>query len=291
MRGRMNAAKSYAQSVEIGEVIVGQTVSEVAASNNPDFAVGDIVLANAGWQDYALSDGSDLRKLDPDAAPVSYALGVMGMPGLTAYVGLLDIGRPKPGETVVVSAASGAVGQVVGQIAKLKGCHVVGVAGGPEKCSYVKDELGFDAAVNYKLDSFEDDLRAACPDGIDIYFESVGGRVQEAVLPLLNVHARIPLCGIVAHYNATALPEGPNQVPKLMRTLLSNRVTLQGFIIFDHHDRYPEFFKEMAQWLKDGKIKYREHVTEGLENAPEAFRALLRGGHLGKMLVKVGGKA
>ena len=288
MRGRMSAAKSYAQPVEIGQVMVGQTVGEVVASNNPDFSVGDVVLGNAGWQEYGISDGSDLRKLDPNLGPVSYALGVLGMPGLTAYVGLLDIGQPKAGETVVVSAASGAVGQVVGQIAKLKGCRVVGVAGGPEKCAYVTDELGFDAAVNYKLDSFEDDLKAACPDGIDVYFESVGGRVLQAVLPLLNVHARVPLCGTIAHYNDTELPAGPDQLPKLMRVLLTRRVMVRGFIIFDHNDRYPDFARDMAQWIGDGKIKYREHLAEGLENAPEAFRALLRGGHLGKMLVKVG---
>ena len=289
MRGRMSAAKSYAQPVEIGQVMVGQTVGEVVASNNPDFAVGDVVLGNAGWQEYVISDGSDLRKLDPSLGPVSYALGVLGMPGLTAYVGLLDIGQPKAGETVVVSAASGAVGQVVGQIAKLKGCRVVGVAGSAEKCDYVTDELGFDAAVNYKLDSFEGDLEAACPDGIDVYFESVGGQVLQAVLPLLNVHARVPLCGTIAHYNATELPPGPDQLPKLMRVLLTRRVMVRGFIIFDHNDRYPDFARDMAQWISDGKIKYREHVAEGLENTPEAFRALLRGGHLGKMLVKVGG--
>lgn len=287
MRGRMSSAKSYATPVEIGQVMVGQTVGEVVESNNPEFAAGDVVLGNAGWQEYGLSDGGDLRKVDPSLGPVSYALGVLGMPGLTAYVGLLDLGQPKAGETVVVSAASGAVGQVVGQIAKLKGCRVVGIAGGPEKCSYVTDELGFDAAVNYKLDSFESDLQAACPDGIDVYFESVGGKVLEAVLPLLNVHARVPLCGTIAHYNDTELPAGPNQVPKLMRVLLTRRVMIRGFIIFDHNDRYPAFAKDMSQWLREGRIKYREHVAEGLENMPEAFRALLRGDHLGKMVVKI----
>lgn len=288
MRGRMSGAKSYSSPVEIGDVMVGQTVSKVVASNHHDLAVGDHVLGNAGWQQYAVSNGSDLRKLDPGHGPVSYALGVLGMPGHTAYVGLLDIGRPQAGETVVVSAASGAVGQVVGQIAKLKGCYVVGVAGSEDKCAYVVDELGFDACVNYKRDAFEDELAQACPDGVDVYFESVGGRVLDAVLPLLNIGARIPLCGTIAHYNATSLPEGPNRVPQLMRTLLVKRVTIRGFIIFDHYDRYPDFLRDMSQWLAEGKVRYREHVVDGLENAPAAFRALMRGDHVGKMLVRVG---
>lgn len=287
MRGRMSAAKSYAAPVEIGEVMEGETVSYVLESQAEGYAEGDLVLARAGWQEYAACEAGALRKLDPDLAPVSYSLGVLGMPGLTAYVGLLDIGQPQAGETVVVSAAAGAVGQVVGQIARIYGCRVVGVAGSQAKCDYVVNELGFDACVNYKHDTFAEDVAAACPDGVDVYFESVGGKVLETVLPLLNVGARVPLCGIIASYNLTELPAGPDKLPVLMRTLLTRRVTVRGFIIFDHYDRLDAFLRDMGDWLREGKVRYREDVVEGLEQAPRAFQGLMTGENLGKLLVRV----
>src|SRR4051812_27615020 len=233
MRGRMSDAPSYAKPVGINEVMEAGTVSEVTVSNNDKYKTGDVVLSRAGWQTHMLSDGSGLRKLDPKLAPVQTALGVLGMPGMTAYVGLLEIGQPKAGETVVVSAASGAVGQVVGQIAKLKGCRVVGIAGADDKCTYVVDELGFDACVNYRDDDFPAQLQAACPQGIDIYFENVGGKVLNAVIDLLNDFSRMPVCGLIAHYNDTALPAGPDQLPRLMRAVLTHRVMIRGFIQFD----------------------------------------------------------
>lgn len=287
MRGRMNDVPSYAEPVAVGGVMTAGTVCEVVESHLDGFAKGDIVLAGSGWQDYAVSDGEAVRKLDPSAGSLSYALGVLGMPGFTAYVGLLQIGQPKPGETVVVSAASGAVGSVVGQIAKLKGCRVVGVAGSPEKCAYVRDDLGFDLCLNYKDADFAEQLAAACPDGIDIYYENVGGKVFQAVVPLLNNWARIPLCGMIAHYNATALPEGPDKTPLLMRSLLTKRITIRGFIIFDHYADFPAFFKDMTGWLKEGLVRYREDMVEGLENAPGAFMGLLEGKNFGKLVVKV----
>lgn len=287
MRGRMSAARSYAKPVEIGEVMEGGTVSQVVASRHPDWKEGDIVLARSGWQLYALSDGEGLRRLDPDLAPISTALGVLGMPGFTAYVGLLELGQPKEGETVVVSAASGAVGSVVGQIAKLKGCRVVGIAGADDKCDYVVDELGFDAAVNYRDEDFESKLRAACPDGIDIYFENVGGKVLNAVIGLLNDFSRIPVCGLIAHYNDTALPPGPDQLPRLMRAVLTHRVMIRGFIQFDFAPRFPDFLRDMGKWVRTGKVKYREDIVEGLENAVSAFQGLLTGRNRGKLLVRV----
>ncbi len=287
MRGRMNDGPSYAEPVAVGGVMTAGTVCEVIESNLDGYAAGDIVLAGSGWQDYALSDGEGVRKLDPSAGPLSYALGVLGMPGFTAYIGLLQIGQPKPGETVVVSAASGAVGSVVGQIAKLKGCRVVGVAGSPEKCAYVTQALGFDVCVNYKDADFAEQLEAACPDGIDIYYENVGGKVFQAVVPLLNTWARIPVCGLIAHYNATALPDGPDKTPLLMRNILTKRLSMRGFIIFDHYEDFPVFYKEMSGWLKDGSVQYREDMVEGLENAPAAFMGLLEGKNFGKLVVKV----
>ncbi len=288
MRGRMSDAASYAAPVDVGSPMVAATVSRVETSNNPKFAVGDWVLAYAGWQDYAVSDGNGLTKLDPKMGPLSYALGVMGMPGFTAYMGLLDIGAPKIGETVVVAAATGAVGSVVGQIAKLKGCRVVGIAGGADKCRYALEELGFDACIDHHSPELPALLAAACPKGIDVYFENVGGKVFEAVLPLLNTSARIPVCGLIAHYNATALPEGPDRTPVLMRNLLTKRIRMQGFIIFDDYGyRYPEFAKDMGQWLAQGKIKFREDIVDGLENAPQAFIGLLEGKNFGKLIVRV----
>jgi len=287
MRGRMNAAKSYAKPVEVGEVMVGGTVSRVVASNLAGFAPGDVVEGRTGWQDFALSDGKDLRKVDPSLAPISTAVGVLGMPGMTAYTGLLNIGQPKPGETVVVAAASGAVGSVVGQIAKVKGCRAVGIAGGRDKCDFVVRELGFDACLDHRSPDLAEQLAAACPKGIDVYFENVGGAVFEAVLPLLNQFARVPVCGLIAHYNATELPPGPNRVPQLMRAVLSNRLTLRGFIVWDFAAQEPQFLQEVGAWIREGRIKYREDVVDGLENAPRAFRGLLRGENFGKLLVRV----
>ena len=288
MRGRMSDGPSYAAPVALGGVMVGGTLSRVESSNHPDFKPGDLVLGQSGWQSLALSDGNGLNKLDAAMTHPSLALGVLGMPGFTAYMGLLDIGQPKAGETVVVAAASGAVGSVVGQIAKLKGCHVVGIAGGADKCRYVVDELGFDACIDHRSPDLKQQLASACPKGIDVYFENVGGTVFDAVLPLLNTKARVPVCGLIAHYNDTALPLGPDRLGLLTRTLLVKRIKMQGFIIFDDYaHRYGEFFAEMSQWLKDGKIKFREDVIDGLENAPQAFIGLLEGKNFGKLVVRV----
>jgi NADPH-dependent curcumin reductase CurA len=288
MRGRMSDAPSYAKPVGIGEVMEGGTVSEVVASNNPQFAAGDIVLDRTGWQTHSISKGAGLRKLDPKLAPVSTALGVLGMPGMTAYAGLLEIGQPKPGETVVVAAASGAVGAMVGQIARIKGARAVGIAGGPDKCRYVKEELGFDDCVDHRAPDFAEKLKAACPKGIDVYFENVGGAVWDAVFPLLNTFARIPVCGLIAQYNATELPPGPNRVPQLFRAVLTKRLTIRGFIVTDFAAKYADFLRDVSTWMKEGRIKYREDVVEGLENAPEAFMGLLKGKNFGKLLVRVG---
>lgn len=282
MRGRMSAAKSYAKPVEVGEPMVGGTVGEIVASRNAKFAAGDIVMGYGGWQDYALSNGAGLRTLDPAAAPVTTALGVLGMPGMTAYVGLLEIGRPRPGETVVVAAASGAVGSVVGQIAKIKGCRAVGIAGGPDKCRYVVQELGFDACVDHRAADFARELKAVCPAGIDVYFENVGGAVQQAVWPLLNDFARIPVCGLIAQYNAATPMPGPD-----MFSVLRKRLTLRGFIVSDFAARQADFLREAGEWARSGRLKYREDVVEGLENAPAAFLGLLQGKNFGKLLVKV----
>ena len=288
MRGRLSDAPSYAPPVEVGQVIVGGTVSRVEVSNHPAYHEGDLVLGQSGWQTHAVSDGTGLTKLDPEMPQPSLALGVLGMPGFTAYMGLLDIGKPKLGETVVVAAASGAVGSVVGQIAKLNGCRAVGVAGGKEKCDYVKQELGFDACIDHRAEDFPAQLAAACHEGIDIYFESVGGAVFEAVLPLLNVKARIPVCGLISHYNDTALPKGPDRLPLLARTILSKRITMKGFIIFDDYgDRYGEFFDQMSTWVQEGKVKFLEDIVDGLENAPKAFIGLLEGENFGKLIVRV----
>jgi hypothetical protein len=282
MRGRMSDAKSYAQPVEVGAPMVGETVGEVAASRNPRFAVGDVVLGRAGWQDYVRSNGSDLRKLDPATAPVTTALGVLGMPGMTAYAGLLEIGQPKPGETVVVAAASGAVGSVVGQIARIKGCRAIGIAGGADKCRYVVEELGFEACIDHHAGDFVSRLQAACPAGIDVYFENVGGAVQQAVWPLLNNFARIPVCGLIAQYNATAPMPGPD-----MFAVLRKRLTLRGFIVTDFADKGADFARDVGDWVRTGRLKYREDVVDGLENAPAAFLGLLHGKNFGKLLVRV----
>ncbi len=287
MRGRMNPGPSYAPGVGLGEVMVGGTVSEVVHSNLDGYGPGDLVLTANGWQQYALSDGAGVRRIDPSAAPISTALGVLGMPGMTAYVGLLDHGRPRAGETVVVSAASGAVGAVAGQIARIKRCRVVGIAGAPEKCDYVVHELGFDACVSHRRDELADALRAACPDGIDVYFENVGGKVFDAVLPLLNTFARVPVCGRIANYNLTGPPPGPDGVPKLMGLTLVRRITLRGFIVFDHRDREADFLRDVSAWLSDGRIRYREDIVDGIDQAIPAFRGLLQGKNFGKLLVRV----
>ena len=288
MRGRMSNAPSYAPPVGLGEVMVGGTVCRIEGSRHPDFAEGEWVLAYSGWQDYALSDGTELTRLGPKPEHPSRALGVLGMPGFTAYMGLLDIGRPQPGETVAVAAATGAVGSVVGQIAKLKGCRVIGIAGGVEKCRAAIEDLGFDACIDHRAADFPEQLAAACTAGIDVYFESVGGKVFDAVLPLLNVKARVPLCGLVAHYNDTGLPPGPNRLPLLMIALLVRRIKLQGFIIFDDYGhRYDEFAAAMGAWVKEGKVKFREDMVDGLENAPAAFIGLLEGKNFGKLVIRL----
>ena len=287
MRGRMNRSIGYAPTVDIGGVMVGGTVGQVVESNLDGYGQGDFILCSNGWQEYALSDGTGVRRLDPADAPISTAVGVLGMPGHTAYVGLLDIGQPKPGETVVVSAASGAVGAVVGQIARIKGCRVVGVAGAPEKCDYVTGELGFDACVSRYEEAFPEALEAACSDGIDVYFENVGGAVFDAVLPLLNTYARVPICGRIANYNQTEPPPGPNLVPRVMGLTLVRRLTIRGFIIFDHADREPDFLRDVGAWIRSGELVYKEDVVEGLEQAVPAFQGLLKGRNFGKLLVRV----
>jgi len=282
MRGRMNASKSYAKPVEIGEVMTGGTVAEVIESNVGKFKPGDVVVGALGWQQYALSDGEGLTKVDPNLVPLSCYLGCVGMPGATAWIGLLEHCQPKAGETVVVSAASGAVGSVVGQLAKMQGCRAVGIAGGKSKCEFVVEKLGFDACVDYKAGKLYDDLKAACPDGIDCYFENVGGEVMDTVFRQLNPFSRVALCGMIAEYNLTE-PYGM----QMMRSLLVNRVNLRGFIVFDRLDLYSRAIARLGKLVAQGKLKYPETVAEGLENAPSAFIGMLKGANLGKQLVKV----
>ncbi|SFK94723.1 hypothetical protein SAMN04488518_11266 [Pseudovibrio ascidiaceicola] len=289
MRGRMSDAKSYADPVEIGDAMVGGTVSVVVKSNLKQFSEGDWVVNLGGWQDYSISNGEMVFNLGKEPAMPSWALGVMGMPGFTAYAGLLEIGEPKPGETIAVAAASGPVGATVGQIGKIKGCRVVGIAGGAEKCKHAVENLGFDVCLDRNSPTFTQDLKAACPDGIDVYFENVGGAVFDAVMPLLNANARIPLCGLISQYNATSLPDGPDRMGMLMGTLLVKKIRMQGFIIFDSFPNlYPKFAADMQQWIAEGKVKYREQMVDGLENAPEAFMGLLEGKNFGKLVVKIG---
>jgi hypothetical protein len=288
MRGRMNAAKSYAEPVALGAPMVGGTVCEVLESRLEGFDPGDIVLDHVGWQTHGLSDGSLTRKIDPAQAPISYHLGILGMPGFTAYVGLLELGRPQAGETVVVSAASGAVGQVVCRLALRRGCRTVGIAGTDAKCDFLEEEVGIEAAVNHRADDFPKALAEACPDGIDVYFENVGGRVLNAVFPRLNEFSRVPVCGLVAHYNDTAPPAGPDQLPGFMRTVLTRRVMVRGFIQFDFADLTPRFLDEMAEWLRRGEVRYKEDVVSGLENAVKAFQGLLEGRNFGKLIVQAG---
>jgi NADPH-dependent curcumin reductase len=282
MRGRMSDAKSYAKPVGIGEVMTGGTVGEVVRSNDPKFKPGDVVLGMGGWQDYAIMDGKELRKLDPNAAPLSTALGVLGMPGMTAYTGLLNIGQPKAGETVAVAAATGPVGSLVGQIARMRGCRAVGIAGGRAKCDYVVQELGLDACVDYKAGNLFDGLKKACPKGIDVLFENVGGEILDAELRLMNVFGRIVICGLIAEYNATQ-----PYAYKNMRSVLVNRIRMQGMIVFDWKERYGEALKALGGYFAAGKLKTRESVVEGLANAPQGLITLLKGGNFGKQLVKL----
>jgi len=290
MRGRMNDAKSYAKPTAIGEVMEGGTVATVLESRHPDFKPGDTVLSYSGWQSHAVAKPAELRKLNPKEAPVTTALGVLGMPGFTAYVGLRNIGQPKAGETVVVAAATGPVGSAVGQIAKLQGARAIGIAGGKAKCDFALQELGFDLVLDHGAKDFAAQLAAACPKGIDVYFENVGGHVWDAVFPLLNNFARIPVCGLIAQYNADgdAFP-GPDRFPVVMRQVLSKRLNLRGFIQFDFAEQRPDFIRDMAQWIRDGRIKYREDIVDGLENAPQAFIGLLQGKNFGKLIVRVAG--
>ena len=281
MRRRMSEGPSYAPPVAVGDVMVGGTAGEVIASNNPAFAVGDRVIGSFGWQEYGISDGRGLRKVD-GKVPLSVYLGTVGMPGVTAYIGLYDIGEPKEGETVVVSAAAGAVGSVVGQLAKLRGCRAVGIAGGKTKCDHVVRELGFDACVDYRAPDFREALQAAVPNGVDVSFENVGGPVMEAVIEELNEFARVPLCGLVSQYNAVEA-YGFKSLP----VLLWKRVKLQGFIVSDRMQRWPAALADLERWVSAGKIRYRETVTEGITNAPRAFLGMLRGENLGKQIVKL----
>ncbi|MCB6180153.1 NADP-dependent oxidoreductase [Rhodobacter sp. Har01] len=289
MRGRMSDAPSYAAPVALGAVMEGGTVAQVVTSQVAGFAPGDWVLGYNGWQDYALSDGTGVTPLGPKPDHPSWALGILGMPGFTAWAGLTQIGQPKRGETVCVAAATGPVGATVGQIARLMGCHVVGIAGGPDKCAHAVATLGFDACIDHKSADFAIKLKAATPKGIDVYFENVGGAVFDAVLPLLNTGARVPVCGLIAQYNATALPDGPDRLPMLMGQILRKRITLRGFIIFqDFAPLYPTFAKTMGAWLAAGDIHYREDMVDGLEKAPRAFIGLLRGENFGKLVIRVG---
>jgi NADPH-dependent curcumin reductase len=288
MRGRMDDRKSYAKPVGIGEVMTGESVCEVIASDQPGYAVGDIVLAPTGWRTHAVLAGGALRKLDPAAAPITTGVGVLGMPGFTAYAGLNLIGKPKPGDTVVVAAASGPVGSLVGQLAKLAGARAVGVAGGPEKCRLLLEEFRFDAAVDHRAPEFAEKLAASCPNGIDVYFENVGGAVWQAVLPLLNTFARVPVCGLIAQYNATGPAPGPNLLPATMREVLSKSLTLRGYINYEFAaEHYPGFLRTVGAAVADGRIRYREDITDGLENAPAAFIGMLEGRNFGKALVRV----
>ncbi|RYE77843.1 MAG: NADP-dependent oxidoreductase [Myxococcales bacterium] len=288
MRGRLSTAKSYAAPLELGEVMLGGTVCEVLESRHPKHEAGDFVLSFSGWQSHDIVSGDHVRKVDPENAPLSTALGVLGMPGFTAYGGLLEIGRPQEGETVVVAAATGPVGSAVGQIARIKGARAVGIAGGPDKVRALTEEFGFDAAIDHRAPDFAEQLAAATPDGIDVYFENVGGHVADAVSRRLNTYARVPVCGLIANYNATSAPEGPDRLPAFMGLVLTRSLTVRGFIQDEFtrtHGR--DFVRDMGEWVRDGKVRYREDIVEGLENAPRAFTGLLRGENFGKLVVKV----
>lgn len=285
MRPRIAAGgRSYARSVEVGEVMVGGVVGEVVESNHAQFAPGDIVEGVFGWQQYAVSDGGGVRKIDPSLAPISTALGVLGMPGLSAYFGLLEIGKPQPGETVVVSGAAGAVGSIAGQIAKIQGCRVVGIAGTDEKVRWLTNDLGFDAAFNYKATpNYYRKLVSLCPNGIDVYFDNVGGEITDAAVRLINVRARLVICGQISQYNL----EKPEMGPRWLWALIVKQARAEGFLVFQFADRSAEGLRQMAQWIREGKLKYRETVAEGIENAPRAFIGMLQGENIGKQLVRI----
>ena len=282
MRGRMSDAKSYAKSAEIGEVMVGQTVGEVVESRDPNFKPGDKVLTPLGWQLYGIASAKELTRIDAKRAPESYYLGILGMPGITAWFGLFEIGQPKPGNTVVVSAASGAVGSIVGQLAKIKGCRVVGIAGGRTKCDYVVKDLGFDACIDYKAGNLLADLREHCPKGVDVDFENVGGVILDTVLRVMNLFSRIVVCGLIAEYSATE-PYGY----KSLRSVLVNRIRMQGMIFLDWKDRYGEALDGLSGYFAEGKLKYRESIVERIDQAPKGLIALLKGDNFGKQLVKL----
>ncbi|MGK2871766.1 MAG: NADP-dependent oxidoreductase [Alphaproteobacteria bacterium] len=290
VRGRMNDGPSYAAPVQIEGVITGRTVSQVMESNLAGYAPGDFVFCDTvGWQEYGIigGDALGLRKLDPGVAPISASLGVLGMPGFTAWYGLLELGTPQLGETVVVSAATGAVGSLAGQIARIKGCRAVGIAGAPEKCAFAVEALGYDACTSHHSPALVADLRAACPKGIDVYFENVGGKVFDAVFPQMNNFSRLVLCGGISNYNVTAPPQGPDRTSMVMMGMIGRRMKASGFVIGDHRDRFDEFQAEVGGWLREGKIRHREDITQGLENAVHAFQGLLEGRNFGKQLVQI----
>jgi len=293
MRGRMDDRKSYATPLRLGDVMGGEAVARVLASNHSDYAEGDILLAPTGWRTHALSDGTGLngrrlRKLDPTVAPVTTGLGVLGMPGFTAYGGMRAIGKPQPGETVVVAAASGPVGSLVGQLAKRAGAKAVGIAGGAAKCAFVRDELRFDAAVDHRAADFAAQLAATCPNGVDVYFENVGGAIWQAVLPLLNKYARVPVCGLIAQYNGTSGGDGTDRLPATMREILSKSLTVRGFINSEFAEQhYAELLREVGAGIAEGSIRFHEDIVDGLENASEAFIGMLDGRNFGKLIVRV----
>ncbi len=284
MRGRMREGPSYATPVAIGGVMTGGVVGRVVESRSPEVQVGDIVEGSLGWQEYAVSRPSALRKVDTDLAPISTAIGVLGMPGMTAYHGFLEVGRPEVGDTVVVSAASGAVGQVVGQIARIMGCRVVGTAGSDAKVDFIVNELGFDVGINYKTEDVDAALAAACPDGIDVYFDNVGGFVTDAVMQQINVHARISVCGQISQYNLAE----PEMAPRSMGLLIQKQARMEGFLVFNFAHKHEHARQRMAEWIRSGELRYKEDVVEGLENAPQAFIGMMTGENFGKLLIKVG---
>lgn len=283
MRGRMNEGASYAPGVELGQVMVGGVVGEVIESRAPGFAAGDIAQTHGGWQEFGVCDAGEARLIDPALAPISTSLGVLGMPGITAFVGLLDVGQPQAGETVVVSGGAGAVGSLVGQIARIKGCRTIGIAGTDAKTSWLTDELGFDGAINYRIQDVPDSLSALCPDGIDVYFDNVGGPISDAVLQQMNEGGRISVCGQISQYNLAA----PESGPRLTWLFIVKRLMMRGFLVFDFEDRYSEALTQMAGWLADGSLQYREDIVDGLENAPAAFISMLGGDNTGKRLVRL----
>ena len=283
MRGRIGEGASMAGPLPLGEVMIGGVVGRIVKSRNPSFSAGEIVEGNLGWQEYATSNGTDLRRVDASLGPLSTALSVLGMTGMTAYFGFLDVCEPKPGDVVVVSAASGAVGQVVGQIAKIAGCYVVGTAGSQDKIDYIVKELGFDAGINYKTENIGEAIAAVCPNGIDVYFDNVGGPVTDAVMENLALRARIAICGQISQYNLSE----PEMGPRNIRMLNIRQAKMEGFLVFQFANRHDEGRQRIAQWIREGKLKYREDIVEGIENAPTAFIGMLRGENFGKMLIKI----